>query len=43
MTVQELEERMTVSEIFDWIEYFNAPSEPEQATAPEILSAFGLK
>jgi len=40
MTVYEMERRMPVSEIFEWIEYY---AKPEQSSPQEILQAFGLK
>ena len=40
MTVYELERRMPASDLFEWLEFYK---QPEQSSAPEILSAFGLK
>jgi hypothetical protein len=40
MTVYELEQRMPVSEVLQWFDYFR---EPEAAPASDILAAFGLK
>lgn len=42
MTVHDLQARLPIHEYFEWIEYLS-PKEKEQSSAPEILSAFGLK